>query len=231
MKIFNSFGGYLMPSLSVIIPCYNQGQYLVEAIGSIFKQNIEDLQIIIVDDGSTDETNDILDLLEDKLFIELYQQQNQGAAAARNFGAQKANKEYIAFLDADDLWHPEKIQTQFDVLETGEEIIFTGIRQFISPELMTEKLKEIQIKNKVLPGICPSTYLSRTDTFAKVGNFDEKLKLGEFIAWYLKAKSLNIKSVVLDKVLAERRIHKNNTSHRNKEHRGDYLKIIQNRAA
>ncbi len=220
-----------MPSLSVIIPCYNQGQYLVEAIESIFKQNVKDLQIIIVDDGSIDETNSILNMLENKLYIECYQQQNQGAAAARNFGIQKANMEYIAFLDADDLWQPQKIQTQFDALETGEEIIFTGISQFISPELMSKKLKDIQIKNKILPGICPSTYLSRAETFARVGSFNEKLKLGEFIAWYLKAKSLNIRSIVLDAVLAQRRIHKNNTSHLNKEHRGDYLKIIKNRAA
>lgn len=220
-----------MPSLSVIIPCYNQGPYLVEAVGSVLKQNIKDLQIIIIDDGSTDETTTILNQLEDKIAVDCFHQQNQGAAAARNFGVTKANKEYIAFLDADDLWHPEKIQTQFDALKTGNEIMFTGISQFISPELMSEKLKGIEIKNKILPGICPSTYLSRMETFTKVGNFDEKLKLGEFIAWYLKAKSLNVKSVVLNTVLAQRRIHKNNTSHLNKEHRGDYLKIIQNRAA
>lgn len=216
-----------MASVSIIIPYYNQSFYLLEAIDSVLNQSLKDFEIIVIDDGSTDDPAGLYEKLENNTNIFLYKQNNQGAAAARNLGVNKATKEYLAFLDADDLWFADKIKTQLKALnQTQADMIFTRIEQFISPDLMTESLAKLAIKNKVIEGLCPSTMLIKNDIFHKIGYFNPKLHLGEFIAWYLKSKILHLKPYVMPQTLARRRIHKNNTSYRNQSHRNDYLKIF-----
>lgn len=216
-----------MPSISVIIPCFNQSVYLFNAIESVFMQNMAEFEIIIVDDGSTDASEAFYKELENSRYLSLYRQDNLGAAAARNLGISKATKDYIAFLDADDVWLPHKIELQLAAFRHPTvDMVFTHIEQFISPELMTEALRNKPIKNQLLPGICPSTMLIKHQALKRVGQFNEQLKLGEFIAWYLSSKMHRLESCVLDEVLVRRRIHKNNTSYRNKANRSDYLAIM-----
>jgi len=99
-----------MKTVSVVIPTYNYGRYIAEAIDSALAQTYAPLEIIVVDDGSTDDTRAVLAPYGDK--IRTICQQNAGVAAARNTGIAAARGEYIAFLDSDDLWHPRKLELQ-----------------------------------------------------------------------------------------------------------------------
>ncbi len=108
------------PSVSVIIPTYNRFPMLCEAIESVLAQSHADYELIVVDDGSTDQTVSIQDLYKGKLRY-IYQE-NSGASAARNRGAVEARGEWIAFLDSDDLWQPEKLVRQRTAMEGAPEI-------------------------------------------------------------------------------------------------------------
>lgn len=216
-----------MSSISIIIPCFNQQKYLQDAINSIFRQKLDDYEIIIVDDGSMEIEQNIYSELSANPNIFIYQQNHQGAGAARNFGVKKAKKDFLAFLDADDIWFEHKIKWQLEILKQDKaDMVFGYVEQFVSPEYITTELVDFPIKNRIMEGICPSSLLMRREQFLKVGLFHSQLKLGEFIAWYLKAKKYGLISYTVEKVLVGRRIHKNNTSYLNQKHRLDYLKLI-----
>jgi len=108
--------------VSVIIPTYNRAHLVKEAIDSVLSQTYQNFEIIVVDDGSTDDTKDVLVPYKDK--ITYIYQQNQGGSAARNTGLKHSKGEYISFVDSDDLWLPEKLEKQVEVLENDNDIGF-----------------------------------------------------------------------------------------------------------
>ena len=120
------------PLVSVIVPVYNGAQFIGEAIESVFVQNYDPLEIIIVDDGSTDETANIVKSYNNMHYI---YQPNQGVAAARNSGIENSMGKLIAFLDADDCWAPNKLNIQVDCLLKHPHIGYTLGRQknFLEP--------------------------------------------------------------------------------------------------
>ena len=114
------------PVVSVVIPTYNCGRYIEEAVNSVLSQTYRSLEIIVVDDGSTDDTAGRLEKYTDR--IRFVSQKNSGPSRARNVGMELSTGEYIAFLDADDRWLPEKLERQlacFQELE-GIEMVFSG---------------------------------------------------------------------------------------------------------
>ena len=110
-----------MPKVSVIIPCYNAMRFLPRTVDSVLKQSCQDFEIILINDGSADHIEQWANTLEDER-IHLISQANQGPATARNTGIKHAGGEYIAFLDADDLWHPLKLEKQVDALEANPKV-------------------------------------------------------------------------------------------------------------
>ena len=119
-----------MKTVSVIIPAYNRAHYIREAIESALQQSHRPLEIIVVDDGSTDETPQILATYSEP--VRVFRQVNQGVAAARNLGVSHARGEYVAFLDSDDLWHPEKLEKQIERFEADPELglVHCGMETF-----------------------------------------------------------------------------------------------------
>lgn len=117
--------------VTIIIPTYNYGRFIQEAIESVFSQTVADLQIIVVDDGSTDDTPDVLARIHDPR-LEIVRTQNQGTSAARNEGLTRARGEFIAFLDADDRWTPRKLEFQLQVMEAEEDMaaVFANFVRF-----------------------------------------------------------------------------------------------------
>lgn len=110
--------------ISVIIPTFNRGRKLLKAIESVIKQTYRDIEIIVVDDGSTDDTRMVINEISDSR-IKYFYQSNQGACAARNFGILNARGEYIAFQDSDDEWRIDKLEKQLIALKkTNADIIF-----------------------------------------------------------------------------------------------------------
>lgn len=119
------------PRVSVIMPAYNAGKYISEAIESIWLQGVENIQVIVVDDGSTDNTPEVLaGPLGNG--IELVRTENQGVAKARNEGLDRATGKYIAFLDADDRWRPGKLQRELQLLDAEPDlgVVFSNFVRF-----------------------------------------------------------------------------------------------------
>lgn len=106
--------------VSVIIPTYNRAEFISDAIESVLNQTFEDYEIIIVDDGSTDNTKQIVQSYTSK--VKYYYQEQSGVSSARNYGIKAATGEYIAFLDSDDQFLPQKLEKQVEVLENNPRI-------------------------------------------------------------------------------------------------------------
>jgi glycosyltransferase involved in cell wall biosynthesis len=211
------------PFISVIIPVYNLENYILFAIKSILAQNYLPLEMIIIDDGSTDPT--AAKVLNAHIpHLKYFKQPHLGAAQARNLGIEKAQGELIAFLDADDIWMPGKLLAQVDLFRNDPnlDMAFTHIQEFVSPELICPQPPQ----NRILPGHCTSCLLIKRQSLLKVGIFNPARQVGEFLEWYLKAKCLHLKEAMLDTILVMRRIHQTNTSKLKQDCRHDYLKIL-----
>ena len=110
------------------MPAYNCEDYIAESIESVLAQDYENLELLVVDDGSTDSTPDVIRSFGSA--VTLVQRNNGGAAAARNYGMEIARGEYVSFLDADDIWHQQKLSTQFAYIESRPDvgIVFSDYR-------------------------------------------------------------------------------------------------------
>ena len=111
------------PKVSVVIPSYNYGCFLKEAVISVAKQTYKDWECLIIDDGSTDNTTKISkEFVKKNKKIKYFYQKNKGLSSARNLGIKKSKGELIAFLDADDIWHPDKLKEQVKVMEQKKNV-------------------------------------------------------------------------------------------------------------
>lgn len=119
-----------MPKVSVIIPLYNKGFLIAETLNSVLNQTFTDFEVVIINDGSTDTSFEIVSQFSDER-IKLFQQENKGAAAARNLGIEKASGELIAFLDADDYWYPNHLEELFKLYIDFPECGIYGSRYFM----------------------------------------------------------------------------------------------------
>ncbi len=180
------------PSVSVIIPTWNRFSLLCEAIESVLAQEDPDFELIVVDDGSTDETPDIQTLYEGRLFY-IYQK-NRGVSAARNRGISFARGKWIAFLDSDDLWKPEKLKIQKAAMLNHPEIRISyteeiWYRKGIRVNPMKKHAKHSGwIFRHCLPLciISPSSVMIRRSLFREVGTFDENLPVCEDYDMWLR---------------------------------------------
>jgi glycosyltransferase involved in cell wall biosynthesis len=169
------------PPVSVIIPTYNRGWIIREAIDSVLAQDFTDFELIVVDDGSTDNTADILRGFGSD--IQVIRQSNAGVSAARNRGIKASAGRWIAFLDSDDLWLPQKLSRQVDffaahahamVCQTEEQWIRKGVR--VNPKARHHKFSGLIFERSLeLCLVSPSAVMIRKDLFNDVGLFDEGL--------------------------------------------------------
>jgi glycosyltransferase involved in cell wall biosynthesis len=195
--------------VSIIIPVYNYGQFLAEAIESILLQSYRPIEVIIVDDGSTDNTSDIARSYPDVQYV---YQPNQGVAIARNTGIYMAMGKYIAFLDADDSWPIDKLKIQIRHLIENPDIGYNicKIRNFIETGVnLHPKITSSLLENEQI-GF--ATIVAHKDLFDKIGGFDPRYKIGEDFDWYSRAKDAGIKMAILPDILLNRRIHNHNLS-------------------
>lgn len=202
-----------MQTVSCIIPVYNGAAYLAEALDSILAQTFPVSEIIVVDDGSTDDTAAVAAKYAPR--VAYLRQENRGPASARNAGLAIATGEFISFLDADDTWHPEKLARQVSALqgETRAGICLTHVQNVWTPELAHERdrLGDHPFTRPV-PGYVCQALLARRWVFAKVGHFDAKLRISEDTDWFTRVRAAGIQQIVLSDVLVQRRIHGRNIS-------------------
>jgi glycosyltransferase involved in cell wall biosynthesis len=175
------------PLVSVIIPTYNRASILNETIQSVLQQTYRELEVIIIDDGSTDNTRQIAEQFSDKRIFYLYKE-NRGLASARNEGIQKAKGEYIAFIDSDDKWLPAKIEKQLGVFKNSKfnpGVVYCGIGYIDekSEEIKEEKMPAYKgniflyllgARRNVVLG-AGSTVLVKKECFKECGLLDENL--------------------------------------------------------
>lgn len=200
------------PRVSCIVPVFNGELFIRETLESIFRQTYSHLEVIVVDDGSTDQTARVVQSFGNG--VHYFYQPNQGPSAARNLGISRASGEFVAFLDADDLWHPEKIALQLEHFRNSPDLAlsFTLVRNFWDPGSLSDEecLKE-RGRVKLVPPYVPSSFMLPRSIFEKTGKFDEKLVMAEDTELFLRmSHEYNLRYDVLDQVLVSRRLHKNN---------------------
>ena len=199
--------------VSCVVPVFNGERYLAEAIESILAQTHRPIDVIVADDGSTDGTAAIASGYGGR--VRRVSQPIAGVAAACNLGIRAARGEFVAFLAADDLWHPEKLARQLRRFHDRPELMLcvTHMQNFWIPELRAE---EERFRHHPLarpwPGYLPQTLLARRAVFDIVGLFDPALRYEDAKDWFLRAAERQAVLELLPDVLVYRRLHLANLS-------------------
>ena len=192
--------------VSVILPVFNGERYLAEAIASIRRQPHSPLEIIVIDDGSTDGTAFLLERLGPD--IQVVHQSNQGPAVARNRGLELATGDVIAFLDADDFWPHDKLQLQLPVLEAIPSVqIVMGKVQRLQPVHQENGRPVFQPSSPPWQELLLGCTVCRRSVFDRIGGFDPVLRTGEDTDWFLRTRSASVSTAVLEQVTLFYRRH------------------------
>ncbi len=210
------------PRISVVVPAYNAGSFLAEAIDSALEQTRPPEQVVVVDDGSTDDTAAIAGRYGAPVLV--HHQPNRGIGAARNAGVALATGDHLAFLDADDLWQPRKLELQLELLasDPGLDIVFGHLAEFrAGPDGEHGPLGPAR------PGPLAVTMLARRDTVRRVGSFPEDVVVSEFLIWLGRARQLGLREAMLPDVLVARRIHESNNGLVNRSAIEEYPRVFK----
>lgn len=235
-----------MPKVSVIIPTYNRASLLELAIQSVLEQTFRDFELIIVDDASTDDTSSVVLKYQERI-RHFRHQKNNGRATARNKGLEMARGEYVAWLDSDDLWKPDRLERGVWVLDQKKDIdLLHGEVDVIDmngklDERETERMKQNYQKARRRKAdflnimrhypIFSSSVLFRKKCLPGVGLFDSRCNILEDYDWYLRF-SLKYPILLLNGgPIASYRIHKGNVSQEQDSRKiaREYIQILQRR--
>ena len=206
----------MLPLISCVVPVFNGERYLGETLDSILAQTYQPLEIIVADDGSTDGTASVVGRYGEQ--VRYLRQANAGEAAARNLGLSGASGEFVAFLDADDLWQPEKLERQMSRFQNPPQIdlCFTRYNNFWVPELAEE---EQRYKGQTLAqpqsAWSISTLLARRSAFERFGKFSNDGSWppeSENLIWFLHAAERGAVIEVMPDIMMLRRLHAANQS-------------------
>ena len=192
------------PLVSVVIPVFNGERFLREAVESVLAQKYAPLEIIMVDDGSTDGTADVARSLPET--VRYLHQSNQGPAAARNRGIEHAQGSLIAFADADDLWPEDKLALQLPYLmrDPAAEIVMGRIQQVLLSETGAENFAEPAFSVNL------GSAIIRKSVFERIGLFDETMRYSEDVDWFMRAREGGAAIVTIDAVTLLYRQHDQN---------------------
>ncbi len=216
----------LKPLVSIIVPVYNGEKYIGDTLQSILSQNYLQKEIIVVNDGSTDSSEQIIRSFSG---IKYFYQENSGVPVARNRGIRESVGEFIAFSDQDDVWKPNKLSDQVNYLLDNPEIEYViSMRKTVLEEGVTPPAwlkKELLDSENV--DHSPSSLLARKSIFDKVGLFKPELKNASDVDWFFRARDAGLKKGIIQKVHYLKRIHQDNQSYRVKELHTEYLQLIK----
>jgi glycosyltransferase involved in cell wall biosynthesis len=210
-----------------MIGVYNCEDYLAEAIDSVLAQTYSPIELIVVDDGSTDGTAEVAKAYGSRVRYAF--QERGGMGAGRNHAVSLARGGYFAFLDADDRFRPEKIERQMAAFEQepSVEVVFGHMSEFISPDLDSEAAARLRRPVDVAPWPTPNLMLVTRAAFSRVGLFSTTLRVGIGVDWYAHALEAGIKQVMIPDLVLERRLHTQNNGIRESASRGQYLHVLK----
>lgn len=213
--------------ISVMIGVHNGRPYLAEAIDSVLTQNYSPFELIVVDDGSDDDSGEVARSYPEVRYVF---QENRGRGPARNRAVEEARGEFFAFLDADDRFTPGKLRLQHSVLDADRTLdaVFGHAVEFFSPELDEEICASLRPpKPDPAPWTSPNLMLIRRKAFARVGLFSSTLRIGETVDWFARATEAELRYVILPEIVLERRLHTQNSGVRDPEARTHYVQAIR----
>jgi glycosyltransferase involved in cell wall biosynthesis len=213
--------------ISAIVPCYNAARYLEEALRSACDQQPRPIEVIVVDDGSTDESLAIAGRLGPPVMC--VHQDHRGISHARNRGLEIARGDVIAFLDADDVWTASSLAARAQVLDSDPSVdCVTGlVQQFISPELPDEVRARLVCPEEASAARVAGSMLIRRRAFDRIGVFDPTFQVGETIDWVARADAGGVVMRTIDTIVLRRRLHDDNTGVRNAHLRPEYLRVLK----
>lgn len=209
-------------NVSCIVPVYNGEAYLAEALDSILAQTLPALEVLVVDDGSSDGTAAVARRYGKR--IAYLHQLHMGQSAARNHGLRVARGDLVAFLDADDLADPARLARQVARFQAKPELDLCQAltRDFWSPEVSAEQRRADQELRRPHRGNI-DTWVVRRSLFERIGGFDPDLRFGETVEWYCRARESGASIEFLPEVVAYRRVHGNNLTRGKREEQIDSL--------
>lgn len=207
------------PRISVIIPTFNREKYILDAIQSVFNQTLKPTEIIVIDDGSTDNTKSLLTKFSDQI-IYIKCKQNKGPGAARNLGIKNANCEYFSFLDSDDTWNPKTLAYLYQEFKKDSNLQMSfGQLQHHRWNVKSEEFEPDKTASYA-PSMC--TALIQQEAFLKIGLFKETIRNFEDVEWLSRFMDSGLKIKMIKYVCLNYRIHGTNTyrnknAHKNKD--------------
>lgn len=216
------------PLVSCVVPAFNSGRYIIEALDSILAQTYSNIEVIVADDGSTDDTAEIVRGYRER--VRYLYQKTKGPAATRNLGAAAATGEFLAFLDADDLWHAAKLDRQLDRFAVMPKIeaCVTHAKMFWVPQLEHEadEYRE-NPRSKAIPGYATTTLLARRSLFERIGNFRTDLWFADATEWFIRARESGVMVDLIPDVLTYHRMHESNlTRRRSDASKAEFARIV-----
>jgi glycosyltransferase involved in cell wall biosynthesis len=212
------------PLVSVSMPARDAALYISEAIESVIAQDLPQVEVLVVDDGSTDGTAEIAESFGDPVRVE--RQDAQGEAAARNRCLRMARGSIFAFLDADDIWPANKLDLQLGALDRSDvDVVFGRQLQFRSPELNDDVVRfagEGEVVQSALAGVM---VVGRSD-FERVGPYRD-FSIATTMDWLVRARELGLRELQLPDVVLQRRLHPGGHSRKYRDQFGDYARILK----
>lgn len=214
------------PLISVIVPVFDCERYIGEAIDSVLEQDYRPIEIVVVDNGCTDRTPEIVGGYGAP--VRVCREAVRGAAASRARGVAEARGSLLAFLDADDVWTAGKLTVQVETLvaDPALDMVFGHVQQFNSPDLDIRARHPISYASLPAPGWIVSTMLIKREALERV-TFTNEWRTGDFIDWYIRATEAGLRSAMLPRLMLRRRLHDANMTLRDRESRADYARILK----
>lgn len=208
------------PLVSVVVPVYNGGRFLREALANIRAQNYDPLEIVVVDDGSTDDTPEVIAGLP--AGVRTVRQANQGPAAARNAGVRVCAGDIVAFLDVDDLWPEGRLQAMVDRLLEDDDC--AAVRGYV-------RLVRLQESDGTPSGPMLGPWLGsaiyRRDVFQRVGLFDAGLRYSEDLDWFFRAREQGVSVAIVERTTLHVRRHDQNMTRGRDCHDLNVLRVLK----
>lgn len=208
-----------MSTISVVIPVHNGEKHLAECLQSVLNNTRAPEQVLVIDDGSEDGTAAVAARFPQ---VDYVRQPQAGASAARNLGVSRARGEWIAFLDADDLATPQRLERQSLWLRNNPAVdgVFGGVEQFSDPPGIYPY--DAIPQSAMLPG----AFTARASILARVGAFCVDYQAAEFIDWCLRAQELGARFESVPELVLRRRVHATNSGRLRREARQDYARVV-----
>jgi glycosyltransferase involved in cell wall biosynthesis len=217
------------PTVSCVLAVLDASRFVAEALASIRRQTCGPIEVIVVDGGSQDDTVEVVRRADPA--AQVIAAPGTGPAAARNWGVEAARGEFIGFLDADDLWHPEKVSRQLARFETRPDLAacVTHVQVFWAPERAAEReALAAHWRAGPVPGFTTPALLARRTLFAQVGGFRTDLSFGDATEWFLRVARAGAPLDVLPDVLVYHRLHARNlTRRRAGASRAEFVELVK----